>query len=201
MVPTDYRLDHVAARLVERLEGARRSYADDERARTAFGEIAREHVEAAIVELEAVGMMRDASDHADFLRTEIERTVLPRYHRLATEMSAREAGGFGMGRLAQPLGRLGLVVVALLLLWFVLLRMAAVPVVWPLFLIDLSLPFWPDIAAAFTRRSYRTKLEAMIEDLTRIQDGAQAYLSASELTVEDEPAPRRPAPREPERNS
>ena len=61
--------------------------------------------------------------------------------------NAQTAGrhGFGFGKLAEPFGRLALAGGAILLLWLVLLKLIYLPIVWPLLLLDLSLPFWPDV--------------------------------------------------------
>ena len=185
MVPTDYRLDRVTARLIERLEGARPTYATspDEGA-TNFHRIAKEHVERAIGEFEEVAMADHPEAQADFLRREVMETFLPRYHRLAVEMNGATEGGFGFGRLARPLGRLALVAITLILLFF-LLRLIYLPIMWPLALLALSLPFWPDIAAMFHRRRYQRDLYALVADMTRIQDQDDAYLPKERLNVTD----------------
>ena len=191
MVPTDYRLDQVTARLIERLEGARPTYATSpDGAATDFRRIAREHVERAIGEFEEVALTEHPEAQAEFLRREVMETFLPRYHRLAVEMNGATEGGFGFGRLARPLGRLGLFVIALIILWFVLLKLIYLPVVWPLILLDLSLPFWPDIAAMVHRRRYHNDLYSLVADMTRIQDQTDAYLPRERLTVADEAPPR-----------
>lgn len=175
MVPSDYRLDHVVARLIERLEGMRASFPDDsERAMVAFRRTAEEQVDAAIAEF--MDIAEDAEPHATFLRREVLETFLPRYHRLATEMTRREEGAFGFGPLADPVGRLALVGAALLILWLVLLRLLALPVVWPIVLLDLSMVFWPDLAAWLHRRRYLAQLERVVSDMVRIQEQTRAYL-------------------------
>lgn len=191
MVPSDYRLDHVTARLIERLEGARPSFPDDpEQARQAFGRVAKEHVEAALAEYREVAL-EEPGAQATLLRHEVLETFLPRYHRVAMEMTRAEESGFGFGPLAEPLGRLGLLAGAMVILWFVLLRLVHLPVVWPLVLLDLSLVFWPDIAAWLSRRRYLRKLHRIVEDMGRIQDQAIAYLPPSRLSLADADA-RRP---------
>lgn len=182
MVPSDYRLEHVTARLIERLEGARPTHGlDAEGALTAFTETAELHVEAALAEYREAALDEDPEPHAAFLRREVLKTALPRYHRLAVEMTRAERGGFGFGRLADPIGRLGLAAVAAAVLWLGLLRFAGIREVWPLIALDLSLPVWPSIAAFLYQRRYRRQLEAVVADMARIQDSERAYLTRSEL--------------------
>lgn len=177
MIPTDYRLDQVAARLIERLEGARPTFVDDvDAARQAFQRIAEDHVDAAIAEYRELAVIEALEPQARLLRREILETFLPRYHRLALEQTRLEESGYGFGWLAEPPGRLGLLIVALLVLWFVLLRLIYLPVVWPLVLVDLSLIFWPDIAGMLYRTRYRRRLERVVADMGRIQEQARAYL-------------------------
>ncbi len=181
-MPSDYRLDHVTARLIERLEGARPTFGTDaEAALASFRQTAAGHVEAAVREYRALGGADDAEEHARFLRREVLETAIPRYTRLAMEMARAEERNFGFGPLAEPVGRLGLVVVALLVLWFALVRLMSLPVVWPLVLLDLSLPLWPTIAAGL----YRRQLEDLVGDMTRIQENERYYLTQAELGPED----------------
>ena len=195
MVPDTYALQTVTARLVERLEGARRTYGDrHQEAREAFERTAREHVEAAIREFEAVAL-EEPGPHADFLRREVLNTALPRYHRVAMGMNRAEDGGYGFGWLAQPAGRFVLLAVALFFAMF-LVRMAGSPLTWPLFLANLTLPLWPTFAAQMVRGRYVREVEDIVADMARIQDAERAYLregqlrAAAELTRED--PPRRP---------
>jgi hypothetical protein len=184
-VPTDYRLDHVGARLIERLEGSRRAW--EHRPDTVSEEtqrITKEHVSRAIEEMEEVAMMSRPDLHAEFLRRELGQQLVPRYEQLATDMNRVEAGGFGMGPLAKPLGRLGLILGSLFGI-YVLLRLIYLPVVWPLFLIDASVPFWPDITRWVHKRRYTAALNEIVDDLHRIQEQEGAYLSREELTVEE----------------
>lgn len=197
MVPADYRLDTVTARLIERLEGARPTYGGDpDRALAAFEETARGHVEAAIAEYADLAREQAPEPHAAFLRKEVLATALPRYVRLAVAFTRAEERGFGFGPLAEPLGRLGLGVLALLLLWLVLIRLVASPVAWPLVLVDLSMPLWPTAAAWLSRRRYHGQLEALVADMARIQDSERAYLSSAELGAarQLEAPARRPTP-------
>lgn len=193
MVPKDYRLDFVVARLIERLEGQRRTFAGNgDQAREAFARTAREQVDAAIGEMRGTGWADDEDRHGEFLLREVTETFLPRYHAIATSMSDVEAGGYGLGFLSEPLGRLGLVGGTLLFGWLVLLKLIALPIVWPLVLLTLAVPFSPDIASALYRRRYRQQLDAIVEDMTRIQDQQNAYLPEEALRAAEEPPRPRP---------
>lgn len=175
MIPSEYRLETVVARLAERLDGARRSFDDEAALEAAFARITDEQLTAAIAEWRALGWNDDPEAHARFLRTEVTGTFLPRYQRAAMAMNRTEADGYGLGAAASPLGRVGLTAVALLVLWFALLRFAELPVVWPLILLDLALPFLPDVARTLAVRRYRGALEEAIDDMARIQEQALAY--------------------------
>lgn len=188
MVPSDYRLDYVTARLIERLEGARPSYAGQpEAAMEAFTRVATQHVEAAIAEYQELAL-QDPAPQAAILRQEVLQTFLPRYHRVAVAFNQAEEGGFGFGPLAQPAGRLALGAASLFaLVW--LMRLSHLPLVWPLILLDLSLVFWPDIAAWLQRRHHLQNLHAIVHDMGRIQDQSLAYQA---------PAGSLPGPRDPQ---
>ena len=197
MVPTDYRLDYVVARLIERLEGQRPTFADaPDKAMEAFERSVRAQLEAAIGEMRGTGWTDEPDKHAAFLEREVMETFLPRYHAIAQKMTEVEAGGYGMGPLSEPLGRLGLIGGALLFGWLVLLKLIALPIVWPLVLLTAAVPFSPDIASLLYRRRHRALLEAIVHDMTRIQDQESTYLSAQLLEAADEPPLRRPAPQD-----
>ncbi len=194
MVPTDYQLDHVVARLIERLDGSRPTFSGQpDKAMASFERTTREHVEAAIEEFAEVSLVDDPEPQAAFLRREVMETFLPRYHRLALEMGEKERSGFGFGAAYEPVGRLGMVVVSLLVLWFVLLKLIYLPVVWPLVLLDLSFATWPSIAAGLTNRRYRSQLTEIVDDMSRIQEQHSAYLPKSAFA--DAAESRIPTPR------
>ena len=187
MVPTDYRLDHVVARLIERLEGSRPTFTGQpDKAMAAFERTTREHVEAAIEEFVEVSMVDAPAPHAAFLRREVNETFLPRYHRLALQMGEKESGGYGFGAAYEPVGRMGMFAVSLFVLWFVLLKMIYLPVVWPLVLLDLSFATWPSIAAWLVQRRYRAQLMTIVSDMSRIQEQHSAYLPKSAFSNAEE---------------
>ena len=161
-------LDDMAARLVHRLEGARRSYlGNPERARAEFRRICSEYLDARRDE----GSVHAAGDA--FARREILETFLPRYANLATRQNDLEDSGFGFGIAAEPLGRV-LAFAGALLALFLMLRLAANPMSWPFLLVVGSFPFWPDMAAFMYRNQFQRRLEMVIEDMRRIDEHAQA---------------------------
>lgn len=191
MLPSDYRLDFVAARLLERLEGMRPTFAGrPDEATLAFERAAKEQIEAALSEFREVVGEADAAHQGGFLRREVRETLLPRYHRLATRMTADEEGSYGLGRLASPLGRIGLVAFSLLFL-FPLSRWIYLPVSWPVDFAFIALPFVPDLARALRRRQYERQLRALLGDMTRIQDQVLAYWITEIKPTAQEAPPQR----------
>lgn len=174
MVPNEYRLEQVVASLVERLDGARQSYADPASAEASYRRIAEAHVVAAAAEWRGLEFADEPERQAAFLEQEVLETFLPRWNRIAWALTEAEHDGYGLGKAADPVGRFGLVGVALVGLFF-LSRFAAIPLSWPILLAMLSVPFWPDIAAALHQRRYRVALTNTLSDMARIQDQFEAY--------------------------
>jgi hypothetical protein len=182
MIPSDYRLDHVVARLIERLEGQRPTYVDrQDQAGEAFVRATESQLSAVIGEFDEIGLADDPEAQKKFLREQVMETFLPRYATLARRANADKASGYGLGRLADPIGRLGLVVGTLLFSWLVLLKLIFLPIVWPLLLVTVSVPFWPDIVAMVYRRRHVAQLEEIVADMTRIQEQQDAYLTPGVL--------------------
>jgi len=200
MVPGDYRLDTVAARLIERLEAVRPTFGTDaDAAYAAFREHTESHLNAAIAEFREMVPDEDPEEHAAFLRREINDIALPRFHRLATAYSEAQANNFGFGLLGEPAGRIGLFAIALFALVVIMPRLIEFPIAWPLLLVDLVLPFSPTIAAAIGRRRYAARLQELVADMGRIQDSERTYASASMLRKSREISTEQPRPRPPER--
>jgi hypothetical protein len=185
MVPSEYRLEQVAARLTERLEATRRSHPEPEAAAAVFGRVADQVTENAIAEFEADGFVDHPEQQAALLREEIRGTFLPRYTRLATAMTAREDGGFGLGFLHGPVGRLVIAAASLLLIFFFLripgpwaVKVAPIPIL-------LLTVFIPDLVAWVWRRRYKNQVVELLEDLGRVQDRASDYSSGREVDADD----------------
>lgn len=195
MVPSDYRLDEVCARLIPRLEASRRSFKDREELRGTFQRLAEEHVESALAEYEQVaGTDRHYARQAELLRRETTETFLPRYERLAVERNLAERDPTRLEAWAAPARRLMLVGVALSA-WFIGYRFVGRPLSWIPLLILSSAPLWPDWADRIARRQHQRALQEVVDDMQRIQEQATSYLPPEMLDVEE---PRRP--RVPEEN-
>ncbi len=189
MIPDDYRLEHVAVSLIERLEGARRSMPVDEAAmQAALGELASRHVAAAAAEYREVAITQDPSAHCAFLEAEVRGTFLPRYTRLAHAMNRAETRGFGLGALATTGGRVGTGAAALLVL-LVLLRFAYLPYTWPVIALVVLGVLLPDLLRILERRRYQAQLQEIVADLARIQTQQLAY-APDQLRVDDLPSNR-----------
>jgi hypothetical protein len=200
MVPGDYRLDTVTARLVERLEAVRPTFGNDpEAAYAAFREHAESHLNAAIAEFREMVPDEDPEEHAAFLRREILEIALPRFHKLAMSYSSASANNFGFGLLGEPAGRIALFAISLFALVVIMPRLIEFPIAWPLLLFDLVLPFSPTIAAAIGRRRYAARLQELVADMGRIQDSERTYVSASVLRTSKEISSERPRPPERQR--
>jgi hypothetical protein len=172
MIPTDYQLDSVAARLVERLEGSRRGWTDAV-LDAQVHRVAEEHITSAIADFRSVLPSADA--HAAFLRREIFATVVPRYIEMARQFNRSERSNYGFRKLGEPIGRLAVGAAGLVFLWLVVLRFLWNPEVWPLIPLVLSLPVWPDIAGLLFRRKATAQLQALVDDMAKVQAQASAY--------------------------
>jgi len=167
-----YRLDSVAAALIERLEGARPSWqGDPDAARAGFSRIVDETLDAAIAEYDDV---LGGGPQAEILRRELTTTFLPRYTRLALEQSVLEIAGYRAWRRGDPVARVLGGVGGLL---FALLAVEVLhnPVAVLAFLVPLIVPFIPELRRAWFRRAYRAQLQAAVDDLSRIQDELERY--------------------------
>ena len=167
-----FRLEQVARGLIERLDGARRSYATREEAERGLRGIAEEQIEGVLASWTDLPFAPEGPAQAAFVRRELLGTMLPRFVEAAVAMNEAERDGFGLKWWASPAGRVALFAIALLVLRFGLLRFEELPVVWPVTLLDLALPFLPDILATLQRRRYQASLEGLLVDLGRIQDAA-----------------------------
>ena len=191
MVPSEYRLEQVTARLTERLEGTRRSFAGDaDKAADTFRSIADELLDDVVAEFRADGFTDHPDRHEALLRTEVLETFLPRYTRLATAMTEREEGGYGMGILYGPVGRV-LMFIVVVIIGAILLRM---PGAWgvkmaPMVPLLLGL-FVPDLLGWAVRRRYRNELVAVLGDMKVIQDRSGDYAALPREVTDEVDADR-----------
>ncbi|MCB9662893.1 MAG: hypothetical protein H6732_02180 [Alphaproteobacteria bacterium] len=187
MIPTEYRLEQVSARLAERLDGARRSHPTASELEVVAAEVAKEHVEAAVDEWMALDLIPDRERHARFLEREVQRTFLPRFVREASAMTGQELSGFGLGWWGTPLGRMALAAAVVGAMWLTL-RFSPGSVRFPLLLVELAVPALPLVPAWLARRRYRDALEELVDDMGRIQTQADAYVPAQRAPSADEAA-------------
>jgi hypothetical protein len=183
MTPATWRLDTLAVQLIARLEPARRTHVDDEKASASFRAVVEEASRALARECrETLG------DEAQARRIEREavETFLPRYTRLALAQNRLERG---RGLLADNvLARVFATALAFLLAvivsrvihhWVDLLFFAAAALT----------PLAPELRTWWARRSYRAQLQELADDLGRIEDAEQA-LPPPERDPEPQGRPR-----------
>ena len=193
MIPSDFRLDTVSVHLIERLEGARRSYMDrPDEAPPAFLRIAEELV------ADAASEAREYTDDTEYpvvLRREVLETFLPRYTRLALEHNALEKSRFGAWRSGDPIARLitttAAVVGAAVFSRFFPSVLAAVA-----WLAVLLVALMPELRSFWYKRLYQRDLQAVVDDMARIHDHLDVY-TPSERQADPpvvEPATARDAP-------
>ena len=177
----------MTAAVVERLEGARRTWlTDPEAARAGLARIGAEHVERVIAEHDEL-MGDDGTGAA--LRREVIDTMLPRYLRLALDHNELEHIGYKSWRKGDPVARIAATVAALLLA-YVVTRLVHSPVVFTLFGLALFVPFVPELRAGWYRRRYQAELQSLVDDMLRIQTELDRFPAA--VTTPSEPSAARP---------
>ncbi|MCB9793678.1 MAG: hypothetical protein H6741_13230 [Alphaproteobacteria bacterium] len=166
MVTASYRLETVSAGIVERLEGARRSYAGRPEAFEALAErVCAEALERVQADYEE---LFGDDGHVGELRRELAETFLPRYLRLAAQQTALEerARGLWAGGLLARAGAFAAAMLAAL----VVSRLIRNPFVIAFYISAFLVPFLPELRRWWEGRSYLAELQAMIDDLARVQD-------------------------------
>ena len=182
MIPSEYKLDFIVARLIERLEGTRRSFGPREsaEAHTAFERISKEYVAVAMGEFREVALDEQPDLHVIFVEREVQETFLPRYTRLAVQANATESKTL----LGGPVGRLFIGILSLALL-ILLPRMNMTWLFYPSVPFLLTAPFFPDVVRWLYRRKHRTGLEAIVQDMGTIQSRNNDYEPVSRLRTEE----------------
>ena len=177
MTIASYRLETIAAGLIEQLEGRRRSYGDrpDEwaEAATRIADEVLDGVEGEYTEVMGPG------DLPERLRREIHEIFLPRYIALSADHTALERRGYDAWRRGDPISRLALFLAALGLVTLAARLLPLGPTVLIGYVAALSTPFLPELRAFFYRRAYTRQLRGVLEDLERIQDQLDALPKAS----------------------
>ncbi len=166
MAPSSFRLDTLAANLIERLEPVRRAHLDaPELARASIEKTTREIADN--VARECRGVMGDEAQ-ARRIETEAVETFLPRYARLAVEQNKVER--------REAITPQNLILQRLLPLLFGMfasrVMMEIAPGPWDLAFYTLPMLglFWPEWLGAFARRRYRNELQELADDLGQLQD-------------------------------
>jgi hypothetical protein len=198
MIPSDFRLDTVSVHLVERLEGARRSYMDrPEEAPPAFLRIAEELVADAASE---VREYTDDGEYPAVLRREVLETFLPRYTRLALEHNKLERVRFHAWRAGDPIARLvstgAAVLAAALFSRFFPSVFAAVA-----WIFVLLVALMPELRAFWYKRLYQRDLQAVVDDMARIHDHLDVYTPSVRDVEPPRAQPATPSSTEPAQRS
>lgn len=181
MAPPSFRLDTLAANLIERLEPVRRAHLDDPAAARAAMESTTAEI-AKNVAGECRGLLGD-----DAQATRIERestgTFLPRYVRLALEQNRAERRA--------ALTPSNLVLQRFLPLFAGMLAarvmMVLAPGPWDLAfnVLPFVALFWPEWLGVLARRRYQAELQALADDLGQLQDADERL--APTLPIPDRP--------------
>lgn len=187
MVPRPYGLAAVAQSLVERLEGARRSF-HGPAAEVEFRRIAGEQLSGALSDYEGLVGPEEAAEHRAFLEAEVQRTFLPRYTRVALAMNEAEESGFGLGPLGKPVPRMISAALSLLAM-AELIRFTAWKPLWVVMVVVGSFPFWPDLAGWLHHRRHARELASLLDDMSRIEEQAKAWIPGSPAALASEEAP------------
>lgn len=174
MAPQSFRLETVAALLVQRLEASRLAWAGHPDKATA--EIARIAAETARTVAHDCRETLGDEPQARRIEHEIAASFVPRYTRLAIAQNQREGGRF------DSLGGRALMLVGGLILALMLERFGLW--VWVLPLLSLA---WPDLQLAFARRGYRAELQQIVADMAELQEASEKI---GEVRVEEPPRVR-----------
>lgn len=181
MPPTPYRLDTVAASLVERLEGARRTWVGQpDAAREGMTRIASETLDLIIAEHDRI---MPGAKWGGMLRRELMETFLPRYIRLAVAHNALEAAGYGAWRKGDPLARV-MATGGMLMAAVVIERLLHHPATLLLFIFALFVPALPELRAWYHRSQYAGALQDAVDDMGRIQEELDRFTDDDILTDE-----------------
>ena len=176
MITAEYKLDYVVARLIERLEGTRRTFKPDglDDLQKHFTQIARDYVSTAMNEFREVGLSEQADLHVAFIEREVMQTFLPRYVRLANDANRNESSQYGLRWFGGLAGRLALGGISLASL-VLMPRLRLQGMFYPALPVLLMLPFLPDITRWFYERRHRNALQQIVNDMSVIQESQTDY--------------------------
>lgn len=198
MTAPSYRLDTIALNLIERLEGARRTWATDpDAARTELSRAADEQLARILAEHDEFA---DNPGWSATARREIRETFLPRYLRLAVDHNALEERGYNAWRRGDPIARI-VAGVAAIGAAMAFVRVVHHPAAFVGLAVALAVPFIPEIRRFHFRRRYRAELQGVVDDMARIQGELDRFPAAEVDTPAAPEAARVPPPRQTERPS
>jgi hypothetical protein len=160
MAPPSFRLESVAALLIQRLEASRLAW---------LGDSARAQEEIHRITAEMVGgVARECREstgdevQAQSIEREVLATFVPRYARIALAQNARERGKVDSLALRGALvvgGVIAAVVLERLGLWVWLFPMIAL--------------VYPELQVAWTRRGYTAELQQIVQDMAELQQAVE----------------------------
>jgi hypothetical protein len=198
MTAPSYRLDTIALNLIERLEGARRTWATDpDAARVELSRTADEQLERILAEHDE---FIDTPGWSEIARREIRETFLPRYLRLAVDHNALEERGYNAWRRGDPIARIlagGAAIAAAM----AFVRVVHHPAALVGLAVAMAVPFIPEIRRFHFRRRYRSELQDAVNDMARIQGELDRFPAAEAESPAAPEAARVPPPRQTERPS
>ena len=172
MTTPSYRLDTICGNLIERLEGARRTWrTDPEGAAAGLERIAAEQLNRILDDYEDI---YDGPAWPNTVRREVLQTFLPRYVRLAIDHNRLEERGYDAWRSGDPIARVVGGLVALGAAGLVV-RVVHRPAALIAFAVAMAVPFIPEIRRFHYRRRYGQLLQEVVDDMGRIQDELDRY--------------------------
>lgn len=184
MIPSQFRLQSVAANLIERFEGTRRSFGGRaEQARETFATLAEE---STLVVARECRQYTGNAPFPELLQDEIRRSFLPRYAEIAVEQTELERSGYGSWRKGDILSRIVFAGVALVVAGLFMefapgiLKDAG-------FLFVPPLLFIPELRGVMARVRYRRELQSILEDMARIQKQMENFSLPAEANDPETP--------------
>lgn len=198
MTAPSYRLETLALNLIERLEGARRTWSTDpDTARRELGRIAHEQLDRILAEHDE---LVDTPGWSAAARREMLETFLPRYLRLAVDHNLLEERGYDAWRRGDPIARIvagGAAIGAAM----AFVRVVHHPAALVGLAVAMAVPFIPEIRRLHFRRRYRAELQDVVDDMARIQGELDRFPAAEVDPPAAPEAARVPPPRQTERPS
>lgn len=166
MVTPSYHLETLAARAIERLEAARRSY------------VGRPEAFEAYVHATTAALMDEAAQEhrallgddpqLDRIREELLERFAPRYARIALAQSRAEARSNRALDRGDLLAR-GATFAAAMLVALLLSRFIRGPSIIAVYFLVFTVPFLPEVRGWMFQRQYEQEIQSLLADMARIQ--------------------------------